>query len=164
MESKVCSKCDTEKSLDQYYLIKKTGYVYSYCKKCHYSLTKPTAKKWRKKFPDRWKQDVRKAQKDMWDRQREGVYLLITSKGLYIGQTDKYESRIHQHRHSNFNGNMKYKGAKIFYATLLEEINNREERLDREKYWIKKLKPNLNKMYNDDWVREKKQGGKYVKK
>ncbi len=165
MDTKVCTKCNTEKSIEEYYQIKKTGYIYSYCKKCHYyKMTKATAKRWRKDNPERWIKDVSKAQKAMWGRQREGVYLLLTTKGLYIGQTDKYEARIHQHRSSNFKGNMKYKGAKILYNTLLEEITDRQERLDREKFWIKKLKPNLNKMFNDNWEKEKRVGGKYIKK
>jgi len=165
METKVCTKCNTEKSIEEYYQIKKSGYTYNYCKKCHYSkMTKATSKRWRKANPKRWIEDVSKAQKAMWGRQREGVYLLLTTKGLYVGQTDKYESRLNQHRFSNFKGNMKYKGAKILYTTLLEQVKDKDQRLEREKYWIQKLKPALNKQFNPDWIKEKKVGCKYIKK
>lgn len=169
METKICSKCGKDLPLSEYYVIKANGttrkkdYVYSYCKKDHYKMTKPTAKKWRAKYPKRWSEDVHKAQKAMFSRDRKGVYLLITSKGLYVGQTDKYEHRVKQHRNNNYKGNMKYKGATVFYATLLVEENNAKKRRELEKKWIKRLRPALNKEYNPDW---KKPGlGKpYVKK
>ena len=165
METKICSKCDKNLSLDQYYVIKKSGYLYGYCKKCHYEkMTKATAAKWRIENKDRWVIDVRKAQKAMWKRDKQGVYLLITSKGLYVGQTDKYQARVNQHRNSNFKGNMKAKGAKVLYATLLVEEKNALKRRELEKKWIRKLRPNLNKEFNPDWEREKKRGGKYIKK
>ena len=100
----------------------------------------------------------------MFARDKKGVYLLITSKGLYIGQTDKYRHRLMQHRNNDFKGNMKHKGAKVFYATLLKEENNAKKRRELEKYYIQKLRPSLNKVDNPDWEREKKPGGKYIKK
>ena len=164
METKICNKCNKNLPLDQYYVIKKTGYLYGYCKQCHYhKMTKATAKRWRKDNKDRWLIDVRKAQKAMWKRDKQGVYLLITSKGLYVGQTDKYQARINQHRNSEFPGNMKAKGAKVYYATLLIEEKNRDKRLKLEAKWIKKLRPNLNQVYNPDYER-KSRGGEYTKK
>ena len=126
-------------------------------------MTKNTAKKWRKANPKRWMQDVSKAQKAMWSREREGVYLLVTTKGLYVGCTDKYNSRIQQHRNSNFKGNMKYKDAKIILHTLLVEENDRKKRLELEKKWIKKLRPALNQVHNPDWKKTSISGGGYEK-
>lgn len=170
MEYKICNKCNKEYPIKDYYTIKdkKTGaikYTYNYCRFCHYhKMTKHVAKKWRKDNPRRWAKDVAKAQKAMWKRDKQGVYLLITSKGLYIGQTDKYQARVNQHRASSFKGNMKHKGAKVFYATLLVEEKDPVRRRALEKKWIKKLRPNLNKEHNPDWKRENKPGGKYIKK
>ena len=171
MKTKVCTLCGKEYPITDYYVIKadgikrKSDYVYSYCKKCHYSkMTKATAKKWRKKYPKRWNEDVKQAQKAMFGRQREGVYMLVTNKGLYIGQTDKYEHRLNQHRNNDFKGNVKHKGAKILFHMLIVEENNRKRRKEIEKFWINLLRPALNKQDNPDWKRENKPGGKYIKK
>lgn len=170
METKVCTKCGKEHPIEKYYTIKdkETGevkYTYNYCSHCHYNkMTKATAKKWRKKNPKRWNEDVAKAQKAMFGRQREGVYMLVTTKGLYIGQTDKYEHRIHQHRNSKFKGNAKHKGAKVLFHMLIVEEYDRNRRREIEQFWINLLKPTLNKVHNPDWEREKKIGGKYIRK
>tara|TARA_R110000796_G_scaffold28589_4_gene78037 strand:- start:598 stop:1104 length:507 start_codon:yes stop_codon:yes gene_type:complete len=168
MESKVCTKCNKNLAISEYYTItSKYGstYTYNYCKKCHYThSTKAIAKKWRKDNKERWHVDVKKATKAYHGRQSKGVYLLVTTKGLYIGATDKFESRIQQHRTSNFGGNMKFKGAKVLYATLVQEVNDRKERLEAEKRWIKKLRPSLNLVFNSDYKKESKIGGKYIKK
>lgn len=154
-DTRKCSKCGKVKTLDHYYVVKKTGYRYAYCKHCHYhKMTKHTAKKWRKDNPKRWAKDVYKAQLAMFKRQRKGVYLLITDKGLYVGATDKYENRIWQHRNSKFKGNMLNKNAKVLYATLLVEENNRKKRLELEKKYIAKIRPALNKLHNPDYYKK----------
>lgn len=156
MEKKNCTKCNKLLPLSDYYVVKKTGYRYSYCKKCHYHrMTKHTAKKWRENNPERWSADVYKAQRSMFRRDKQGVYLLITDKGMYIGQTDKYKHRLWQHRNSHFKGNMLHKDAKIVYATLLIEEKDRAKRLELEKYWINKLRPALNKLHNPDYGKKK---------
>ena len=127
-------------------------------------MTKHTSKKWRKANPKRWMQDVTKAQKAMFERHREGVYLIVSTKGLYIGQTDKYEHRIYQHRNSNFKGNVKYKGAKVLFATLLVEEYDPVKRREIEKKYIQLLRPALNIAANPDWEKEKRIGGKYIRK
>lgn len=168
METKICSKCSKNLPITDYYTIKtkrRKDYTYSYCKFCHYSkMTKHTSKKWRKENPKQWKEDVVKAQKAMYKRQREGVYLIVSTKGLYIGQTDKYEHRIQQHRTSNFKGNVKHKGAKVLFATLLVEEYDPVKRREIESKYIKLLRPALNKRDNPDWEKEKRVGGKYIKK
>ena len=156
METKICSKCGKEFPIDHYYTIKdkKTGkvkYRYNYCRADHYKMTKPTAKKWRKQNPEQWKKDVRKSLHAMFERDRKGVYLLVTTKGLYVGSTDKYKHRILQHRNSDFKGNCKYEGAVVLFSFMLEQIDSKRKRLQREKYWIAKLRPRLNKVHNPDY-------------
>lgn len=166
MNSKICTKCNVDKPITEYYTIvtkNNREYTYNYCKKCHYSkMTKHTSKKWRKQNPEQWKQDVKKAQQAMYDRDREGVYILITTKGLYVGKTDKYQHRVQQHRNNNFKGNVKAKGAKVLANFLLEEINDPKQRSIRERYWINKLKPALNRVGNPDY--KKTFGNKYEKR
>jgi len=155
MATKICTKCGTSKPNSEYYTItnKKTGkqYTYTYCKKCHYEkMTKHTAKKWRKDNPDAWLKAVHKAQQAFFRRQKKGVYLLVTDKGLYVGSTDKLTSRIAQHKQTQ-PGNIGAKGAKILYTKLLAEEDNRIERLKIEKKWIKTLQPALNQLHTDKY-------------
>jgi len=168
METKICTKCNKDLPLTEYYTIRNKNskdYTYLYCRKCHYSkMTKATSEKWRKENPKRWSEDVMKATKAMFKRHREGVYLIVSTKGLYIGSTDKYEHRIYQHRNSNFKGNVKYKGATVLYSTLLVEESDPVKRLKIEKKYIELLRPALNKRDNPDWEKEKRVGGKYIKK
>ena len=156
MNTKVCTKCSTKKPNSEYYSItnKKTGkqYTYSYCKKCHYEkMTKETAKKWRKNNPDAWLKAVHKAQRAYFSRQKQGVYLLVTNKGLYVGASDKLTSRIHQHKNTKYKGNVGYKGAKILYTKVLAEEKDYYKRLQIEKEWIKKLQPALNQLHTDKY-------------
>ena len=55
MTTKICTKCNTELPITEYYtIVNKKGrrYTYNYCRKCHYSkMTKHTAAKWRKQNP-----------------------------------------------------------------------------------------------------------------
>jgi len=165
METKICSICNKELPIDQYYVIyskkQNKDYTYNYCKACHYVKTKPIAKKWREENREQWNQDVKNALKAMFNRDLKGVYMLITNKGLYIGQTDKFRHRVHQHKNPNFKGNVAFKGAKILQSVLLEEIDDTKKRKQREKYWIKKFKPELNIHYNDDYYRD---GHQWIKK
>lgn len=146
MDTKVCTHCNKELPIDDYYLIKKTGYRYGYCKKCHYKKTKPIAKKWRKDNRKRWNKDVIKATKAMWSRDRKGVYLLVTTKGLYIGATNKLKARIQQHS-SKTKGNVGYYGAKVLFSFVLAYEDNKRKRLDLERKYIEKYQPKLNQMY-----------------
>ena len=153
MSSKTCSKCNQVKPMTDYYIIKKSGYVYTYCKKCHYSkMTKHTAAKWRKDNPEQWRKDIHAAQRAYWKRQRSGVYLLVTDKGLYVGATDKIRSRVSQHASSNYPGNIKHKGAKLITWFVLEQQQNKMKRLAAEKKWIKRLQPVLNKLHTPRYI------------
>lgn len=156
MRTRVCSKCSNTKPISDYYTItnKNSGkiYTYNYCKKCHYSkLTKHTSKKWRENNPKKWLVDVKKAQKAMFARDKKGVYILVTSKGLYVGASDKIKTRVQQHRGS-FPGNVAYVGAKILFWWVLKEESNRKKRLGLERKYIENLQPKLNTMYTNKHV------------
>lgn len=147
MTTKICSKCGKDLPLDNYYtIVNKRGknYTYTYCRKCHYSkMTKATAARWRKNNPERWRKDAHKALRAWYGRMNKGVYCLITTKGLYIGATDKVRARVAQHK-ANFPGNVGSKGAKILFWFILEKESNRKKRFEKEQKWIKLLKPSLN--------------------
>jgi len=147
MTTKICSKCNKDLPLDNYYtIVNKRGknYTYTYCRKCHYSkMTKATAARWRKNNPERWRKDAHKALRAWYGRMNKGVYCLITTKGLYIGATDKVRARVAQHK-ANFPGNVGSKGAKILFWFILEKESNRKKRFEKEQKWIKLLKPSLN--------------------
>ena len=147
MTTKICSKCNKDLPLDNYYtIVNKRGknYTYTYCRKCHYSkMTKATAARWRKNNPERWRKDAHKALRAWYGRMNKGVYCLITTKGLYIGATDKVRARVAQHK-ANFPGNVGSRGAKILFWFILEKESNRKKRFEKEQKWIKLLKPSLN--------------------
>jgi len=147
MTTKICSKCDKDLPLDNYYtIVNKRGknYTYTYCRKCHYSkMTKHTSAKWRKDNPKEWRQAVHKSLYAWYGRMNKGVYCLITTKGLYVGATDKVKARVAQHK-ANLPGNVGSKGAKILFWFILEKESNRKKRFEKEQKWIKLLKPSLN--------------------
>ena len=147
METRVCSKCSKELTIDNYYTVKaKNGsvYTYRYCKKCHYKVTKPIRKQWVKDHPEQALVLQTRATKHHLQKQVGGVYLIQTNKGLYVGSSDHIPYRISQHKTMKAFGVETTKNAKILTWSVLEEINDYELRLEREKYWIKKLQPELN--------------------
>jgi predicted GIY-YIG superfamily endonuclease len=165
MITKVCSKCNTELPITDYYTLKtKTGktYTYNYCKKCHYRVTKPIAKKWRKDNPERWIKDVLNAQKLWKERQDGGIYLLQTTDGLYVGQTSCLKTRLAQHEQDQTVGIQALKKTKLLSVTVLKIENDEEKRLNLEKRYIKLLKPELNLMFNPDY--KKTYRGSFSKK
>jgi len=151
METKRCTKCSEVKSISEYYLAKnkKTGnqWHYNYCKACHYLMTKPNRVKWGSSNPEKLKKANNKAMRDYRDRHTAGVYLLHTTKGTYVGQSESIEWRTILHKY-NTGGNVGGKGAEILSYVILEEIENRAKRMEREKYYIRKLRPDLNVQYN----------------
>lgn len=163
MNTRECTKCSKELPIQDFYTIinKNSGkkYTYTYCRKCHYNkMTKHTSAKWRKNNPTQWNKDVYKATKAYWGRQKKGVYLLITTKGLYVGCSDKITSRVVQHKSSKFAGNVNSKGAKVITWFVLEEQSDKRKRLDAEKKWIKRLNPMLNKMHTTRFIHSSKKG------
>lgn len=165
METKVCIECNKDLPLSEYYIVKKTGYQYRYCKKCHYKKTKPIAKQWRKENPERWINDVKKAHKAWNSRQDGGVYLLVTTDGLYIGQSNNLKLRLRQHEDGHPIGIEQVKNTKLLYSSVLEIENDPDKRLRIEKRYIKKLKPELNLEHNPNFTRTgSKLRNKYMNK
>lgn len=165
MNTKVCTKCNTEKPITEYYTIKnKWGvYTYNYCKHCHYhKMTKHTAAEWRVNNPERWQKDVTNALRAHRGRMSKGVYLIVTNKGLYVGKSSCIELRINQHKISNRRGCIGYYGAKYLFHIILQHEENAYKRTKLEKYWIQKLKPSLNKQHHPDW--QKVYNGGYKRK
>lgn len=152
METKRCNKCSIVQPLDNYYIStnKKTGksWRFGYCKACHYLMTKPNRKKWGIKNPNKLKKANSKAMRDWRDRMVAGVYLLYTTKGTYVGHSESIKWRVMLHQFGNTSGNVASKGAKVLDYIVLEEIDDREKRKQREKYYIKKLRPDLNIQHN----------------
>lgn len=151
MSTRTCSKCSNTKPISDYYTItnKKSGkvYTYNYCKFCHYhKATKHTAKVWRENNPKKWIKDVQAAQKAMYARDKKGVYILVTTKGLYVGASSKVKSRVQQHRLKH-PGSVGYVGAKILFWWILKEESDKRKRLNFERKYIENLQPHLNTMY-----------------
>jgi predicted GIY-YIG superfamily endonuclease len=144
MDTKVCTKCNVEQSVDNYYVIKKTGYTYNYCKKCHYKKTKPVFQKWRKDNKKQWVNSIKKAVRKWTKKQIAGVYLIETDKGMYVGCSDHIPLRITQHKSKHQSYSLVSRGYKVLDWWLLEEIDDKELRFKREQHFIKVLKPELN--------------------
>ena len=72
----------------------------------------------------------------------KGVYLVIGKNGSYVGQSKRIELRI---RHSHMSNNSKISPIKDFISyEILEYVQDKTKRLEREAYWIDKLNPSLN--------------------
>jgi len=106
-------------------------------------MTKHTSAQWRKDNPKKWSKAAYKALYAWYGRMNKGVYLLITTKGLYVGASDKIRARVMQHN-GNQPGNVQAKGAKVITWFTLEKVSNRKERFAAEQKWIKRLRPALN--------------------
>lgn len=118
-------------------------YTYKYCKFCHYKKMKPKREQWAKDNPERINQLVNKAIKKWKDKQPAGIYLIQTDMGSYIGNSAHIPHRITQHTSSQQFG-VARKGAKILSWSIIEYIDDEDKRRKRERYWIKKLQPELN--------------------
>lgn len=163
METKTCTSCNQSLPLSQYYVVKKTGYVYTQCRRCHYlNYTKDIAKEWRKNNKERNAKLVSKAMKKYYNSQDKGVYCIFTDKGLYVGKSLHVTHRINMHKSTNWPGNVKDKGAQYIRHVILAYDDDDKKLLELEKYWIKRLKPELNKEHNPDWKKDGK-NGKYIK-
>ena len=73
---------------------------------------------------------------------KKGVYLATFDKGTYVGQGRLiHRERFHKYGRSNVNS-----GDMILLDFIvLEYIQDETKRLKRERYWINKLKPTLNR-------------------
>ena len=161
MESKKCTRCGEEKTLDQYhYSNKKKGILKSVCKDCSYLYAQeyiakdPVAhhyymKRYYEENPDKFPGNY--VTKNM--PKQCGVYQIscVLTDDIYIGCSTNIRGRMYKHRKASGRGKQQnlYKlikeyGWESFDVEILE-LCDKEIMFDRETYWIKKLQPNLNK-------------------
>ena len=82
----------------------------------------------------------------------QGVYALINkfTGDVYIGQSVDIERRVAEHftpkayGNNRLHGDIQKLGKEAFDVILLEEINDREMRLEREHYYINLIDPKYN--------------------
>jgi len=150
-ELKQCTKCSKMLPEDNYYTVNNkkynSSYTYKYCKKCHYSkATKATAKRWREDNKEEWKQLSAEHGRRYRGKLQGGVYMVITDKGIYIGQTAHLRLRIKQHRRpDDKTGVCNWTDSKYLTSLIIKESNDKKERERLERFWIRALKPGLNK-------------------
>lgn len=116
-------------------------------------MTKPARAEWVKDNKERAKELQRVASLEWRRRMPGGVYFIQTDKGSYIGQSDHVDFRLMQHQYTNVDG----KGAKVLDFYVIEQIDDRDKRLEREKYWIQKLKPDLNIQFTERRYKKRQQ-------
>ena len=136
MESKVCTTCKVDKPLEEFFKNRngKFGRNPS-CKECSYNNRKQHWVKNRDKYVESSRKHREKCTK--------GIYFIKASNGTYVGQSYAIELRISAHKSEK---NYLTPIDKILEWEVLEEVQNKRERLNREKHWIKKLKPTLNQI------------------
>ena len=127
----------------------------SRCKECvrvvfrkHYQDNTEDIRKRCKKWQDtKGKAWLRKWWPSYKDTKTAGIYMITTrANNRYIGESSAIEFRINSHRApSNKVSPIVQEGFKEY--TILEVVPDREERLIRERYYIKKLKPELNQKW-----------------
>lgn len=134
MESKVCTTCKLDKPLEEFYKHKKGKFGRnSRCKKCSY-----------KKRREHWMENREKyvhSSKVHREKTDSGVYCIKASNGTYVGQSKNIQLRISNHKSIK---NSLTPVESIIEWKILEKVQDSRERLIREEYWIKKLKPTLN--------------------
>ena len=160
METRKCKDCKTEypKTVEYFYKYKsKNGkrYFQNRCKSCQKKLSvkymqSPNGleihKRYRNKHPDRVKQQC-----DNWQNKVSGVYGIF-SEGicLYVGESKRVNGRISDHKHRISNPLSKTRQKELYENLrqydhlifgILEETDNH---LEREKYYINKFKPLYN--------------------
>ena len=130
-----CSKCGKYKEWSKYANLKHgiRGY-HSQCREC----AKVYANKWYHKYPDKHL----KLMQDRKDSFPGGVYRIITSIGTYIGQSSAMEWRVVNHLTPKSNSPVTKEVFKEW--EVLEYIEDPVLRLERERYYIDTLKPELN--------------------
>ena len=86
---KRCKKCKVEKELTEFYRQSNPKYYQSYCKVCHYSITK--------------KQDRRSNVKKWREHQHNGTWKVYTlpNANYYVGYTKAIKPRMYRHKQFN---------------------------------------------------------------
>ena len=147
MEGRNCTKCKEYKPWKDFSLAKRgINGRSSRCRKCSRLYVKDWYynKGGKQKTLDYEKNNRDKANKAISKYQSKmhpGVYIVYTEKGRYIGESIKMERRVWNHKPWNYNSPV---DTKILKWEILEVVEDTQLRKEREKYWIKKLKPELN--------------------
>ena len=130
-----CTKCGEYKEWSSFSIEKagKNGRS-ARCKKCQVEYTMYRYNKDKTKF---FKANERRRK-----RQRGGVYIVYTDEGTYIGESGNIKYRVEAHKCKN--AQSKVGSREVTGWEVLEYIEDPVLRLQRETYWIDKLKPKLN--------------------
>ena len=153
--TKQCTKCGETKALK--FFNKASSYKDGYrthCKEC-LSLwhkehrKKPEVKKANyersKKYRLENPEYNYKATRKSFKRLGAGVYYVLTDGGDYIGESKTIQGRIYTHNISKPQQNSCIAGKhKIISWKILEIVEDKTKRKERELYWINKLNPSLN--------------------
>ncbi len=137
--SKQCSKCGETKAFKFFYRCKDRPDGYNYwCKPCCADSNRNAYNKNKQHYRDKLNTYHRTR------KNREcGVYYLQTTIGDYIGESRYIQSRMYNHKCGTSCLHLG-KGEYIDYKVLEYTIDDKDTRLERETYWIKKLNPSLN--------------------
>ena len=86
-----------------------------------------------------------KATRKSMERLGAGVYYVLTDGGDYVGESKTIRGRIYTHSISKPQLNSCIAGKhKIISWKILELVDDKDKRKQREKYWINKFNPSLN--------------------
>lgn len=136
MESKVCATCKVDKPLEDFHKHKNGKFGRNFrCKKCAYEKRRDHWVKNRDKYVE--------SSKLHRERTDSGIYFVKASNGTYVGQSKNIQLRIANHKSIK---NTLSPVESIIEWKILEKVQDSRERLVREEYWIKKLKPTLNQL------------------
>lgn len=144
-EGRECTKCGKYKLWSSYNRSKHGTRGYNnQCKKCCAQYLKDNKDKFKdrmKRYRDNNKQALYASQKKHLDSMDGGVYMVTCEEGRYIGSSKHMISRMRNHRDWNKESPV---NSKVLKQEVLEVLEDMELRLEREDYWIRKLKPELN--------------------
>ena len=160
METKICSKCNRELSIDNFYKDNKTkDGLYCWCKECHSKYKKQHYKQHYKEYYKEYRQTHREHynqyQKD-YLKQFKGCYLYIiqdkNNEIVYVGQTSNYYTRLMNHLSEN-NDNTKElfannEWACIKYLDVSNIVENEAELRALENALIELYEPRCNTRLN----------------
>ena len=149
---KTCTKCKVEKSLDNYYILKKIYYS-SWCKQCVAEYRKSDKSKAVEK--EYHKSKNHKLHNKSWMYKKQGIYGWFDGNiSLYIGQSKRLNGRISSHKSWFKNPMSAPKGDWELYIKLNQHPNasiriieecSPEILLERERHYINNYKPLYNK-------------------
>ena len=150
METKKCKKCQENKpaTLEYFYKSKQTkDGLNSYCKTCRRSSSLVGMKKYQKTEKGK---SINKKYQYLWKNKISGVYGIFENDiCLYVGESKQINQRISMHK-------SRYKSTKdVIQKELYENLRQHDHiefrileetdnHLEREKYYINKFKPYYN--------------------